>query len=258
MKKIVLVCWKEELAEERVKLLRAGNYQVQAVQPQGMAFIKAMEQNPPDAIVIDLDRLPSHGREFGVNLRIRKGTRAIPLVFAGGQAEKTAKIKTLLPDAAFTDWISILDAVESAIKYPPENHHVPSSVFAAYAGKPLIEKLGIKPNMQLALLDAPENSDEILGELPEGVTVTDRLSATTHLGIWFTSSTDDLISQIGDLSKKLSGAHLWIAWPKKSSSMKSDLTQQAVREAGLSNGLVDYKICAIDDTWSGLLFKKRM
>jgi hypothetical protein len=77
------------------------------------------------------------------------------------------------------------------------------------------------------------------------------------LTIWFTKSRKELKANIGKMAVTIGEGKLWIAWPKKGASLASDLTQQDVREAGLAVGLVDYKICTIDETWSGLLFTRR-
>jgi hypothetical protein len=90
-----------------------------------------------------------------------------------------------------------------------------------------------------------------------GVVVTDRWPRRFQLAVWFVRSLRDLERDIRSAAARLTEGSLWIAWPKRSSRQASDLTQQRVREAGLGAGLVDYKVCAIDATWSGLLFTRR-
>ena len=89
---------------ERAKLLRAGGYDVTRLLPQGLKFLRDVRRDPPDAIVIDLERLPSVGRDIGLALRMSKATRRVPIIFAGGVAEKIAGIRTLLPDATYAPW----------------------------------------------------------------------------------------------------------------------------------------------------------
>ncbi len=134
---------------------------------------------------------------------------------------------------------------------------VPKSVFDVYSSTPLPKKLGIKARSVVALVGAPEGFEETLGELPEGVVLREQPHGQPDLTLWFTKSRKDLehgIEQMGALADK---GGLWIAWPKKSSGVTSDLSQNVVREVGLAAGLVDYKICSIDQTWSALRFTRR-
>ena len=132
-----------------------------------------------------------------------------------------------------------------------------NEVFAAYAGRPLSAKLGIKPNTAVALVDAPEDFRQGLRGLPRGVVFRDGVRGRSDLALWFTRSRADLQRGIKALSTRTDIGPLWIAWPKRAVNPESDLSQQVVREAGLASGLVDYKICAIDATWAALLFRRR-
>jgi hypothetical protein len=133
----------------------------------------------------------------------------------------------------------------------------PRSAFAAYAGKPLVEKLGVKANSVVALVNAPAGFADTLGELPEGATLHENTRDPRDLTIWFTRSREELQDEILAMATWAGQGPLWITWPKKASRLASDLSQQVVRETGLASGLVDYKICSIDATWSGLLFTQR-
>ncbi len=128
---------------------------------------------------------------------------------------------------------------------------------AAYAGTPLPKKLGIKQNSVVVLVGAPEGFRDTLGELPAGVVLRDGPSDAFDLTIWFAESRAQLNDEMDQMIVQAESAPLWIAWPKKASKVKTDLSQQVVREAGLAAGLVDYKICSINATWSGLLFTRR-
>ena len=106
-------------------------------------------------------------------------------------------------------------------------------------------------------MNAPSDFRATLGDVPTGVRLTDDEGARADLTMWFVRSLNELAGGIGDTSRLADAAPLWIAWPKKASGVKTDVTQQRVRDAGLGIGLVDYKICSIDDTWSALLFTRR-
>ena len=110
----------------------------------------------------------------------------------------------------------------------------------------------------MALVDAPEDFETTLGPLPEGASLGIVGPGEGDLIIWFTMSLKDLEGGVGDMANALGPkASMWIAWPKKASGVVTDVTQNDVRALGLAAGLVDYKICAIDKTWSGLLFTRR-
>jgi hypothetical protein len=127
-----------------------------------------------------------------------------------------------------------------------------------YSGTPLVKKLGIRSGSRVALIGAPRDFDETLGELPEGVAVARRLRGELDVVLLFCRT-------LAELQRRLPKAHevlaprggLWVAWPKKASGVATDLTQATVRSFGLGSNFVDYKICAIDEIWSGLLFARR-
>lgn len=219
---------------------------------------RSSHHGAPAAAVIDLSRTPSHGRDVALFLRKTKSTRHIPIVFVEGDTEKVERIKKLLPDAVYSTWRAIRGSVKRAIAKPPRHPVVPGSMMAGYAGTPLPKKLGIKEEMAVALAGAPQGFEKTLGALPEGVKVKRQVRGRCDMILWFTKSTRDLETRLERMKKAMgTKGRLWIIWPKKASALTSDLTQAVVRKTGLGAGLVDYKICAIDTTWSGLLFCKR-
>jgi hypothetical protein len=127
---------------------------------------------------------------------------------------------------------------------------------SGYSGTPLVQKLGIKPGSRLALLSAPLGFRRELLGLPEGVRVTSKVIDGAALAVWFVKSRRELEGRVPAISLEM-GQGLWIAWPKKASGVVTDLTEDHVRRAGLANGLVDYKVCAINEVWSGLKFARR-
>jgi hypothetical protein len=130
---------------------------------------------------------------------------------------------------------------------------------AGYSGTPLPRKLGIKPEARLGLIGAPEGFDETLGELPPGVVVRRRLQGPCDVLVAFFTERAVLERRLPALKRALDEAgRLWLAWPKRSSGVPTDLGDGPVRELGLAAGLVDNKVCAIDGTWSGLRFVYRL
>jgi hypothetical protein len=224
---------------------------------QAGEWIRGLRDNLPDAVVIDFSRLPSHGREVGNFLRTQQATRAGPLGFVGGEPEKLARVRALLPDAHDCTWRTIRGTLTRAVKAPARDPVVPG-VFAGYSGTPLPKKLGVKPASTLVLLGAPEGVADTPGPLPEGVNVVTRARGGADVAMLFTQSLADLRERWPGAARAAGGhGRLWVAWPKKTSGVKTDLDENVVREHGLGAGMVDFKVCAIDATWSGLAFTTR-
>jgi len=130
---------------------------------------------------------------------------------------------------------------------------------AGYSGTPLVAKLGIKPGATIAILNPPRGYERILGKLPRDVTR--RTSATGPLEFvqFFTTEKRDLEGRFAALARALAPAGmLWISWPKKASGVVTDLTEDVIRVIGLAHGLVDVKVAAVDEVWSGLKFVRRV
>jgi CheY-like chemotaxis protein len=224
-----------------------------------MPELRALAADPPDAFVIDLGRLPSQGRAVATALRQQKATRLVPLVFVEGDPEKTARVKALLPDAQYTTWRGLAGALRQATKARPKATLVVPGMMAAYSGAPLPKKLGIRRGSVITLLGAPGGFEKkTLGPLPEGAVVRGDTRSAFNVGLLFVRSKADLARRFPAAAKAMgSPGALWILWPKQASGARTDLDQNAIRAFGLARGLVDYKIAAIDETWSGLCFARR-
>ena len=122
---------------------------------------------------------------------------------------------------------------------------------------PLPKKLGIKPGFKVVLLAAPKGFTSTLKPVPEKVRFTARPESDADLFICFVTRAAELEHQLATVSVAAARQTVWLAWPKKASGVKSDLDGNVVRETGLAAGWVDFKVCSIDDTWSGLAFKRR-
>jgi hypothetical protein len=127
---------------------------------------------------------------------------------------------------------------------------------AGYSGTPLPKKLGIRENYCAALINAPARFERKLETLPAGAEIVASPKAA-NVAVLFALSQSELVCDFRPLAKALpEKTALWIAWPKKASGVATDLTENVVREFGLGAGWVDYKVCAIDQTWSGLCFAR--
>ena len=130
---------------------------------------------------------------------------------------------------------------------------------AGYSGTPLPKKLGIKETFRIGLVNAPKSFIPQLSELPSKAQIVTSLKAPLDLIVVFVDRETTLTQRFPLLAEKLSAnGMLWVAWPKKSSGVKTDLTFDKVQRTGLDCGLVDVKICAIDEVWSGLKFVYRV
>lgn len=129
---------------------------------------------------------------------------------------------------------------------------------AGYSQRSLIEKLGIKAGQRIALLNAPADYGALLGPLPMGVTLAPTLTIGLDFVHFFTTSRADLLPAFPDLKAAIvTNGMIWISWPKKAAKVATDLDENIVREIGLAIGLVDVKVAAIDQIWSGLKFVYR-
>jgi hypothetical protein len=168
-----------------------------------------------------------------------------------------SRVRNLLPDAVFSEWTTITGAVKGAIATPPTDPVVPGTM-DAYSATSLPKKLGIRAGSVVALLAAPEGFEQSLGELPDGVRLKRRAVGRADLVLLFARSRSDLDRRFEGATRVVSDrGSIWIVWPKKSSGTGSDLSQRVVRKFGLGRAFVDYKICAVDQTWSGLRFARR-
>ena len=239
-----------------VEELSAYGYRVRH-EPVNPASLRKLKDKPPAAVLIDLSRAPSTGRDVGIFIRHYRSTRYIPIVFFDGEPSKVAKIRGQLPDAVYTVRHRVMSALRQAISHPPTAPVKPQSLLAGYSKTPLVKKLGIKPESTVVLVDAPRGFQKALGEMSAGVVIRRKLIRHNDIIIWFVKARKVLEKRIGTVASFVARGALWIVWPKKTSRISSDLSQKHVRAIGLSAGLVDYKVCAIDETWSGLKFAVR-
>ena len=130
---------------------------------------------------------------------------------------------------------------------------------AGYSGKALIQKIGLKAGHTLALAGEPDGFIKELAPLPEGVVIVSKGNKPLDCVILFADDARTLESRIARWGARLAPAGmLWVTWPKKASKVVTDVTEALVRNTGLDAGLVDVKICAVNDTWSGLKFVRRL
>jgi len=248
-----LIHFAEHEGLERQQQLEALGFEVAFDFGDSLFVSRLIKASPPDAIVIDLSRIPSHGREVAQSMRGTKATRHLPIVFVDGEPEKVKKTKQFIPDATFTTWGRIKTALPKAIANPPKNPVVPDH---NNWGKPTVAKLGVKPGFKVALVSSPKGFADSLKPWPAKVKLTARPEKDADIYICFAKSSPELQAHLL-AARDAERQTLWLAWPKKASGLKTELDGNIVRETGLRAGWVDFKVCALDATWSGLAFKRR-
>ena len=238
---------------ERQKQLEALGFDTAFDFGDSLFMSRQIKATVPDAVVIDLSRIPSHGRHVAQSVRGTKATRYVPIVFVGGETEKVEKTRQFIPDATFTTWGRIKTALPKAIARPPKNPVIPDH---NNWGKPTVAKLGVKPGAKVALVSSPKGFADTLKPWPAKVQLTARPEKDADIYICFAKSSPELqahLLSVRDADRQT----LWLAWPKKASGLKTELDGNLVRQTGLRAGWVDFKVCALDATWSGLAFKRR-
>jgi hypothetical protein len=231
------------------RLAKLSDFEVETVVPKGPAELKPLRERPPDAFVVDLDRRPSEGRSVAVQLRRYASTRPVPLVFAGGEEGQVARVRNLLPDATYVSWQGVLGGLKRAKSI--EKPVVPSTM-DAYSQTQLEPKLGVRDATTMFLIGAPDGFGKALrrAELVE--------EGPAQIVMLFVPDAAALDAQFADAKAALAlSGTLWICWPKKTSGLQSDLSEREVRGYALERGLVDFKVAAIDQTWSGLRFARK-
>jgi hypothetical protein len=257
MKRIGLLHSNLAEAEQRAALLRKAGFQVEVPRKISPEELRVFRNRPPDAFAIDLSRMPSQGRALGIAFRQHKSTRLVPIVFIEGDPEKVAATKTVMPDALYSNWPHAAETLKAAILNPPSAPVIPGTM-EGYAGTPLAKKLTIKAGSAVTLLGAPDGFEQKLRALPEAVRLRRNGKGKADLVLLFARSHAELKRRFKAAVTILAErGGLWIVWPKKASPLAGDLNTLVVRAFGLDSGLVDYKICAVDETWSGLLFTRR-
>jgi|SRR4051812_13601936 hypothetical protein len=124
---------------------------------------------------------------------------------------------------------------------------------AGYSGTPLVQKLGIRPGDSIAWLNVPDEFEKELGPLPKGTKLVRSSAQAVNFVHFFTTERDELYKELPRLRKKIAqNGMIWVSWPKKASKVQTDVTEDIVRNIALKNGLVDVKVCAVNDIWSGL------
>ncbi len=256
MPRIRLIHWKGTEAARYLERLRSAQYQADYSERFEPRLMREWRASPPDAFVIDLSRLPSQGREIAIMLRQSPATRNIPLVFCEGEPEKVKRTTVDLPDATYCTFGGLLPALKRALAQRVENVVVPTAMMDRYATRTAAQKLGIKADCSVLLVDPPLDYLTVLGDLPPGVELIEGNAATAPVTLCFVHSAAELPEVLSRVRGRAAQSRLWILW-RKGRTGPGDVSERLVRENALDLGLVDYKVCSVNTVWTGLLFAAR-
>jgi CheY-like chemotaxis protein len=280
MARICVFHWNAEEARSLLTVLEAAGH---SVEHHGrMASYREVRANPPEAIVIDLSRLPSHGRELAIFFRGSKSTRHIPIVFVGGEAEKVDRIRKLLPDAAYATLARVRGVLKSALANPPANPVKAAQMMDRWGHRTTAQKLGIAKDSRVAVIDPPSGYAQAVGDLPQGACFDEETTEGCPVSLWFVHGVPEFHAALPRMRKLAAHSRLWILWRKNkrartgparpSGSQRAHedsvepgsvvrakdngdgLDGNLIRAGCVAVGLVDYKICSVDDDWSGMVF----
>jgi CheY-like chemotaxis protein len=240
-------------ARARAARLEKLGYAADFYARAGPGLLRAIRQDPPSAVLIDLSRLPGQGRDVALELRANPETRQIPLVFVDGLPEKVLPVRQSLPDATFSTWTHLPEDLPRAIARPPRPVAAPQPAAPVPSGRTTTGKLGLQPNSVVALLSAPPGFEAGLAPLPPGATLRRQMSDDCDLVIWFVRSRRELQDGLPLRVARLAKGRLWILWPKKAASQTGQLSAAAVRDLAQANGLSEEKTASIEAAWSGML-----
>jgi hypothetical protein len=249
MARVRLFHWRAEEAKPLLTVLKAAGHSVDYKEP--VSSYREVRASPPDVVVIDLSRLPSHGREVAVFLRSSKATRHIPIVFAGGEPEKIEYVRRVLPDAIYTPVSRLRSALRSAIAHPPSDPLKPAQMTERWGRRTTAQKLGIAKGARVFVVDPPNGYARAIGELPEGASFEEESADTCTLALWFVQGIAEFHAALPRMRALAAHKRLWILWRK---SKQDGLNGNIIRSGAIDVGLVDYKICSINDTWSAMVF----
>jgi len=253
MPRIRLFHWKSKEAVEFVERLRAAGHQVAYDEKIASGLFSQIRDSPPDAFVIVLTRLPAQGREVAAFLRGSKATRHIPIVFVDGAPEKVDAVRRQLPDAAYTSLERLVPSLQEALAHPPAAPIVPPQMMERYRTRATAQKLGVAKGTSVCLLDPPRDFQSVLGPIPDAVSFIEGDARNCPVTLWFVTDAGIFQSRLRRARALAARTKLWILWPK-GGRRRTGISQPYLRETANSVGLVDYKICSVNDRWSAIAF----
>ena len=234
-------------AEPLLRALRGLGHEVIYTAAPGAPSVRSVIQEGTSAIVIDLSHVPSLGRAIGAWVRGSKGIRHIPLIFVDGDPAKVAAIRKEIPDAVYTSREKLPAALRRA--KPAKDPVIPKQAMETPPDRTNAQKLGIREGASVLAIDPPGDLERIIGAMPGGAAFVE--SAPADVTLWFAHDPAEFEAALQGRRALAAKSKLWIVWPK---GRRHGFNGDFVRARALKLGLVDYKICSLNEKWSGMLF----
>ncbi len=250
MKRVGLVHWKVEEARPLIELLERAGYEVHYGNAQRPIRVSELKKLDAHAAVVDLSRLPSQGKYWAAELR-QTSLKQLPIVFVDCAAERVDAVRAAIPDAEYVVRKDLLAALKraKAVANPVQ----PERLMASSRSAAL--KMGVKPGSRVGVYDAPRGYAKVLGALPEGAVLDEAPEEIAPVTVWFVTDPDTYLARLREMKKVAAKSKLWVVYPKQQKGKAGvGITQFTVREAAIKVGLVDYKVCSVDETWTGFAF----
>ena len=243
--RVYLFHWKEADAPALIAHLRKAGFAVAwRKAPPKVSELLAIS---PLAVVIDLSKLPSQGGSIAAWIRGTKSLRHLPIVFVNGEPAKVETIQKRVPDAVYTNTKNLGAAILNAIKTQPAHPVVPPQMMQST--RSTAEKLGIRTGDRVSVIDPPRNYRNALGTLPQNTELVEDSTESCAVTLWFIHDAAEYRAALPKRRTLAAKSKLWILWSK---GHKDGFNGNLVRDSALRFGLVDYKICSINETWSGI------
>jgi hypothetical protein len=253
--RVLLLHWKQE---EIASLTgRIHGFEILPYVPGKGAGMKGLAAEPvPDVLLISLERQPSNGHAVAHVYHQRKATRHVPVVFAGGDPVKVAKIRAALPWARFCGWDTVSQVLAEAVANP-----IPSIAAASQssmsAQRPLYAKLGLTEGMHVALLAAPASLHRLVPDLPFELEIGEQPERDTTLTLWFVRSVGEVDDGFAWISSRMKRPRIWVFYARGKAKSKvgdTSLTWGLLSEKAAAFGLAQFKVLRLNEIWTGVAF----
>lgn len=249
-KHLALVHWKAEEAQPLVTALESAGYEVHYGSEEKPIRVTQLRGLDLTAAVVDLTRMPSYGKYWAAELRA-SSMKELPILFVDGDAERVARVRAAIPDAEYVSSEDLADALKRV--KPVKNPVQPSRMMASTRSAAL--KMGVKAGARVGVYDAPRGYAKVIGALPPGAVFEEEPDTPADFALWFVRDTEAYLAGLRAKKAIAAKSKLWVLYPKQQKGKTvAGITQATVREAAIKVGLVDYKICSVDATWTGLAF----
>ncbi len=250
MARVLLVHWKQEEAEPLVERLREWGHEAawRGMRQGKEKKVHSARRHGAEIVVFDLARMPVYSKYHAELIRKTKSTAHIPFVFVGGQEEKVARLRALYPDETFTQWNKLRTVLRKLPSKGGAARKAPEA--GAEAPRQLWQKMGLRSGMRVHLHHAPREFFAALGEVPADVEFGEEAQGA-QLSAFFVADWQAFGMALQEIVTRAALTPVWVFY------RKGIVKSTELRAALLELFLVDYKICAVNANWAGILVRRR-